>query len=61
MIFCWAWGAGEYLSLPAWLASMTQSPGLMKVTVAPETEHASGEPELKVTGLPEPPPFAVTP
>jgi hypothetical protein len=41
---------------------MTQLPGLSKVTVEPEIEHT--EPlaglMLKVTGLPDPPPLAVT-
>ena len=60
VIFCWACGAARYLSFPAWLASMTHSPGSPKVTASPKTAHTSREPELKVTGLPEPPPFAVT-
>jgi hypothetical protein len=59
---CCAWGAAWYLALPAWLALMTQVPGLLKVTVEPEIEHtASGAGSvLKVTGLPDPPPVAVT-
>ena len=59
---CWAWAAAWYLVLPAWLASMTQVPGFLKVTVEPEIEHT--EPlaglMLKVTRLPDPPPLAVT-
>jgi hypothetical protein len=59
---CWAWGAAWYLVLPAWLASMTQVPGLSKVTVEPEMEHAEllAGSMLKVTWLPDPPPVAVT-
>jgi hypothetical protein len=51
-------GAGWYLSLPAWLASMTQLPGWPKVTVEPEMEHAELVEVLNVTGFPEPPPVA---
>jgi hypothetical protein len=41
---------------------MTQLPGCVKVTVAPEIEHIDmlGESMVKVTGLPEAPPVAVT-
>ena len=57
------------MALPAWLASMTQLPTLLKVTVVllielvvpiePVMEHTE-EPVVKVTGLPEPPPDAAT-
>ena len=59
---CWAWRAAWYLVLPAWLASMTQVPGLSKVTVEPEIEHTErlAGSMLKVTGLPDPPPVAFT-
>ena len=63
VMVCRAWGAGWYLSLPAWLASMTQLPGWPKVTGEPEMEHAElveDESMVKVTGFPEPPPVAVT-
>jgi hypothetical protein len=48
--------------LPAWLASMTQLPGWLNVTVPPETEHTAPLPEsmLKLTGSPDPPPDAAT-
>ena len=63
LMVCWAWGAAWYLSLPAWLASMTQLPGWPKVTRDPEIEQAELVEDgsmLKVTGFPEPPPVAVT-
>ncbi len=60
---CCTWGAAEYEAFAAWLASMTQVPAPVKLTVdplieqAPELDEASME---KVTGLPEPPPVALT-
>jgi len=62
VIVCWAWGAGWYCALPAWLASMTQLPCWLKVTVEPESEHTEvlEESMVKVTGLPEAPPDAAT-
>jgi hypothetical protein len=41
---------------------MTQLPGWLNVTVAPETEHTALLPEtmLKLTGWPDPPPDAAT-
>ena len=60
---CRAWGAGWYLSLPSWLAPMTQLPGCPKVTRDPEIEQAElleEESMVKVTGFPEPPPVAAT-
>jgi hypothetical protein len=62
VISWWAWGAGWYRALPAWLASMMQLPGPLKVTVEPEIEHIEvlEESMVKVTGLPEAPPDAVT-
>ena len=62
VMVCWAWGAAWYLSLPAWLASMTQLPVLLKVTLEPMIEHTEALPGsmLRITGLPDPPPEAVT-
>jgi hypothetical protein len=62
VIACRAWGAGWYVASPAWLASMTQLPGWLKVTVEPEIEQTEvpGESMVKVTGLPEAPPGAAT-
>jgi hypothetical protein len=62
VIACWASGAGWYLALPTWLASMTQRPGWLKVTVEAEIEHTDSleESMVKVTRLPEPPPDAAT-
>ena len=62
MIACWAWGADWYFALPAWLASIMQLPGPLKVTAEPEIEHTEvvEESMVKVTGLPEAPPDAVT-
>src|SRR5260370_337306 len=61
LIVCWTWGAAAYLRLPAWLASMTQLPTAVKVTVVPDTGHTrrplAGSTE-NTTGLPEPPPVA---
>src|SRR5580658_183282 len=57
----WTWGAAAYLALPAWLASMTQLPGAVKVTEVPDTVHTPGPPEESTentTGLAEPPPVA---
>ena len=53
MIVCWAWGAGWYLVLSAWLASMTQLPGLLNITAEPEIEHAEALPAsmLRITGF----------
>jgi hypothetical protein len=36
---CWTWVAGLYVSSPAWLASRTQVPAPMKLTVPPEMEQ----------------------
>ena len=51
---CCTWAAGFQLESPAWSALMTQVPGLMKLTVAPESAQpvllAS---RLKVTPQPE--------
>jgi len=61
-IACWAWGARWYFALPAWLASMTQLPGRLKVTTEPEIEHVEvfeGS-MVKITRLPEAPPTAAT-
>src|SRR2546423_15485583 len=67
---CWAWGAAFQLALPAWLASMTQVPTVVKLTVEPEMEQnevalasmvkATARPELDaaVTMEVEPPTFA---
>jgi hypothetical protein len=59
---CCTWGAAWYLVLPAWLASMRQVPGLLKVTVEPEIEHTSALDEsiVTITGLPDAPPDTVT-
>jgi hypothetical protein len=49
--------------LPAWFASITHRPGWPKVTMAPEIVQAELVEDAstpKVTGFPEPPPFAVT-
>jgi hypothetical protein len=61
VIVCWSWGAGWYLALPTWLASMTQLPGWLKVTAEPEIEHTEALPGsmLRITGLPDPPPELV--
>src|SRR5260370_37075443 len=59
VIVRWTWGAAAYLRLPGWLASMTQLPAAVEVTVGPGTVHPSG-PLGASTGntdrLPEPPP-----
>jgi hypothetical protein len=50
------------LALPAWLASIVQVPAPVKLTVAPEIVHtawAAGA-IVNTTGLPDPPPAAVT-
>ena len=60
---CWTWvTAAWYRVSPAWLASRMQVPGLLKVTVDPEIEHTEplAESMLKITGLPDAPPVAVT-
>ncbi|WP_148046213.1 hypothetical protein [Nocardioides marmoriginsengisoli] len=57
---CWAWGAALYCALPAWSALIVQDPACSNETLAPVTVQTPGDPELKVTGLPEPPPVAVT-
>jgi hypothetical protein len=49
-------GAASKLLLPAWFASTTQSPVLVKLTAVPLTEHAPGVEEasiVNVTGRPE--------
>jgi hypothetical protein len=49
--------------LPTWLASITQVPTPVKLTVVREIEQAPDVDEEsmdKVTGLPEPPPVALT-
>ena len=46
--------------MPAWLALMVQVPAPTKLTVVPDTVHTAGVAEVKVTGLPEPPPVAAT-
>ena len=48
------------MALPAWLAAITQVPAVTPVTVLPETVHTPVVVELKVTGLPEAPPVALT-
>ena len=48
--------------MPAWLASITQVPVPVKLTLAPLIEQAPEVEEVSienVTGLPEPPPVAV--
>ena len=59
---CWACGAGWYRAFPAWFASMTHLPALLKVTVEPEIEHTEPLPGsmLRITGLPDSPPETVT-
>ena len=50
------------MALPAWLASIVHVPLALKVTLEPEMEHTEllAESIAKVTGLPDPPPVAVT-
>jgi hypothetical protein len=36
---CWTWVAALHSELPAWLASRTQVPAPMKLTVPPEMEQ----------------------
>src|SRR5215472_14608582 len=59
---CWAWRAARNLALPSWLASMTQVPGAVKVTMRSEMEHvlALDGSMANVTGLPDRPPVAAT-
>src|SRR5580658_7325460 len=54
--------AGEYCESPACDASMRQLPGLVNVTVEPLIMHTEDDDEsmVNVTGLPDPPPVAVT-
>ena len=58
---CWACGAGVF-ALPAWLASITQLPGAVKLTVSPVRLQTPVEPEAteRTTGFPDPPPVAVS-
>jgi hypothetical protein len=61
VIVRWTCGAAMYWALPAWLASMTQLPAALKVTVLPDTVHTLApldEATENTTGLPEPPPVA---
>ena len=71
VMVCWAWGAGWYLSLPSWLASMTHVPGAVYLTVVPlvpDTLHTpvllAGSSDVlegsteNTTGLPDLPPVA---
>ena len=61
VILRWTCGAAVYWALPAWLASMTQLPAALKVTVLPDTVHTLApldEATENTTGLPEPPPVA---
>src|ERR1700737_3418300 len=50
------------MPLPAWLASIVHVPAPTKLTVAPEIVQTAALAGLiaKVTGLPEPPPTALT-
>jgi len=59
---CCAWGAAWYVVLSAWFASMTQRPGLVKVTVEPVIEHTGplAESMLRMTGSADPQPEALT-
>ena len=52
---CCTCGAALKFALPAWLASITQVPAPMKLTVAPETEHTEValESMVKTTDRPE--------
>jgi hypothetical protein len=55
--------AAAKATLPAWLAAMVQVPTVTPVTVeplVPLTVHTLGVLLLKMTGLPESPPVAVT-
>jgi hypothetical protein len=41
---CWAWGAGWYCALPAWLASMTQLQQILDaIPVRPQVNRARGQ------------------
>ena len=53
-------GAALYSELPDWLASITQLPTPMKLTVVPEMLQTPLAPPsiVNVTGLPEGPPVA---
>ncbi len=56
-------GAGAYAALPAWLAAMVQIPAPTRVTVAPfvlPVVQTAAVLDVKVTGLPDAPPVALT-
>src|SRR6266480_3437855 len=56
---CCCWSAGSYSAFPAWFAVITQLPGAVKVTTAPEFVHAPPLVENS-TGSSDPPPVALT-
>src|SRR5207244_4842491 len=53
---------GSKVALPAWLASITHVPTAVNDTVEPAIEHTEVAVAsiVNVTGLPDPPPVAVT-
>ena len=57
---CIACGAALKLALPAWSAVTVHEPTPTKLIVDPEALHMLGVDVPNVTGLPEPPPVAVT-
>jgi hypothetical protein len=48
-------------SRPTWLVPMTPLPGWLNSTVEPEHIEVLQESMVKITGLPETPPFAANP
>ena len=46
-------GAATYSPLPAWAASIVHTPGAMKLTVEPSSEHADGVADEYETGSPD--------